>query len=421
MKSSASRDRIKLEMKRAAVPFFLYVMLCIAGLLTTADVIRNLSGDKPWITYSSYRASFTDVKNVLPGRVELRLAGVKVGSIVDTSLVDGRPVLTLHLEQQYAPIYRDAVLRIRPVSPLEDMYVDIVSRGHPSAGVLRSSEILPTTQTTSPVEISSVLDLLDSGTRTRLGPLLNQLGRGLRDGGAQLRAGFEAIAPFLVVTKQTMAALAERHAELPRLVHNFGGIAQELALRDTQLTSFIQAADATLGALARSNQPFAATISQLPPTLASMNSAFAKLRAAESSLDPALTALGPVADRLPAGLDALSSFSQDATPALRALRKPLRDLKPLSQILRPTSRSLAGAFTQLQPEALQFDRTTQIAATPTCLTYIGQFLNQVISMTKFGDTAQNVANARAHVSVSFTSPGAFTHDPAFHITPLCFK
>jgi ABC-type transporter Mla subunit MlaD len=421
MSSSASRDRVKLELKRSLGPFFLYVLLCIAGLLTAADIIRNLSGDKPWISYSSYRAAFTDVKNVAPGRVELRLAGVKVGSIAGSTLVDGRPVLTLHVEKQYAPIYRDAQLRIRPVTPLEDMYVNIISRGHPSAGALRSSDILPATQTTSPVEISSVLDILDGNTRIRLATLLNQLGRGLTDGGARLRAGFEAIAPFLVVTKQMSAALAERHVQLARLVHNFGGIAQELSLRDTQLTSFVQSADATLGALARSNQPFAATISALPPTLASMNSAFAKLRTAESSLDPALTSLGPVADRLRAGLDALSGFSQDATPALRALRAPLRDLKPLAQILQPTSQSLAGAFTQLQPEASQFDRTTKLAAVPSCLTYVGQFLNRVISMTKFGDTASNVANARAHVSVDFHSLGGLIRDPSWRITPLCFK
>jgi ABC-type transporter Mla subunit MlaD len=421
MAGSASRDRLKLELRRASGPFFLWVLLCVAGLLTAADIIRNLAADKPWISYDSYRVAFTDVKNVVPGQVELRLAGVKVGSIADSSLVDGKPVVTLHLEHKYSPLYRDAQLRIRPVTPLEDMYVDIISRGHSSAGKLSSNDVVPTTQTDSPVEISSVLSLLDPDTRSRLATLLNQFGRGLADNGANLRAGFEAIAPFLVVAKQMSAALADRRVELARLVHNFGGITQELALRDTQLTSFVRSTSTTLGTLARTNGPFAATLSALPPTLASMSSAFARLRSAEDALDPALRSLGPVAGALPAGLDALSRFSLDATPALNALRPAVRDLLPLAQLLPSTSRALAGAFKQLGPAAPQIDRMTTLAAKPACLTYTGQFLNRVISMTKFGDGQNNIANARANVKIDFHSLGEAVKDPSWKTSPICYS
>jgi ABC-type transporter Mla subunit MlaD len=271
------------------------------------------------------------------------------------------------------------------------------------------------------VEISSVLSLLDPDTRSRLATLLNQLGRGLADNGANLRAGFQAIAPFLVVAKQLSSALAERRVELARLVHNFGGMAQELALRDTQLTSFVRSTSATLGALARTNVPFAATISALPPTLASMSSTFARLRSAEVALDPALRSLGPVASALPAGLDALSRFSVDATPALNALRPAVRALLPLAQQLQPTSQALAGAFNQLKPAAPQIDRMTALAAVPSCLTYIGQFLNRVISLTKFGFGPGNIANARSDVRVDFHSLGEVTRDPSWTISPICYR
>jgi ABC-type transporter Mla subunit MlaD len=417
---NASRDRLKLELKRASGPFLLYVLLCVGGLLTAADIIRNLAGDKPWISYQTYRVGFTDVKNVIPGQVELRLAGVKVGSVAGSQLVNGRPVLTLHLEDRYGPLYRDAQLRIRPVTPLEDMYVNILSRGHATTGVLKSSETLTTAPSASPVEISSVLDVLSADTRTRFATMLNELGRGLRGGGAQLRAAFEQLSPFLVVASQMSSALAHRRVELGRLVHNFGGITQELALRDRQLSGFVTNANTTLGAIATNNGPFAAMISELPSTLASLNTNFARLRTAETSLDPALSSLGPVATALPAGLDALQRFSVEATPALNALRPALRDLKPLAQTLKPTSAALQGAFTQLKPLAGQFDRTTTDAAVPSCLTYIGQFLNRVISMTKFGDGVNTVANARAHVNVDFESAGAATKDPAWQIQTPCF-
>jgi ABC-type transporter Mla subunit MlaD len=420
MSRSATRDRLKLELKRASGPGLLYVLLIIAGLLVAADIVSNLSGTKPWQSYAKYQVAFTDVKGVLPGSTTLRIAGVDVGTVTGSQLVDGRPVLTLSLQKQYAPLYRDASLRIRPVTALEDMYVDITSRGRKSAGALNGAEILPATQTTSPVQISSVLDTLDANTRTRIGTLLDQLGAGLSDGGVHLRASFEAIAPFLVVADRMSSALAQRRVELARLVHNFAGLSHLLALRDTQLSGLVRNADSTLAALARNNAPFAATIQELPGTLASMSSAFTKLRTAEGALDPALRSLGPVAKALPSGLDALSHFSQDATPALNALRPAVRQLRPLAQVLEPTSQALAGAFNQLQPEAPQLDRITALAARPACLTYIGQFLNRVISLTKFGHGKNNIATARANVTVDIGSAGALVRSPFWRIPPICY-
>ncbi len=183
---SATRDRLKLEVKRSAGPGLLYVLLVIAGLLVAADIISNLSGTKPWDSYTKYRAAFTDVKGVIPGSTTVRIAGVEVGTVTGANLVDGRPVLTLSLQQRYAPMYRNASLRIRPVTALEDMYVDITSRGTKRAGVLKGGQVLAATQTSSPVEISSVLDALNANTRGRLATLLDELGAGLKDGGAKL-------------------------------------------------------------------------------------------------------------------------------------------------------------------------------------------------------------------------------------------
>jgi ABC-type transporter Mla subunit MlaD len=420
MSRSGARDRLKLELKRAAGPSLLYVLLIIAGLLTAADIISNLAGTKPWNSYTRYRVAFTDVKGVIPGSTTLRIAGVEVGTVTASQLVNGRPVLTVSLQSQYAPLYRDAAIRIRPVTPLEDMYVDITSRGRNSAGLLKGNEILPAAQTVSPVAISSVLDSFDPNIRARLSTLLNQLGAGLTDRGATLRASFETIAPFLVVADRVSSALAQRRVELARLVHNFAGLSEELALRDTQLSGFVRNADSTLAALAQNNGPFAATIQELPGTLTSMSSAFARLRTAEGALDPALRSLGPVASALPGGLDALSRFSQRATPALVALRPAVDQLRPLAQVLEPTSQALAGTFSQLQSEVPQLNRMTALAARPQCLTYIGQFLNRVISLTKFGDGKNNIANARADVTLDFGNvKGA--RNPAWRISPICYQ
>jgi virulence factor Mce-like protein len=422
MSDSATRDRMLLEVKRAAAPFTLYVLLVIGALLVAANIVGNLTGTKPWQSYDQYQVAFTDVKGVQAGATSLRLAGIEVGNVGATNIVDGRPVLTLNLESKYAPLYRNARLQVRPVTALEDMYVDIVSRGTKSAGVLGPDDVLPASQTVSPVEISHVLDVFDANTRQRLTTLLDELGAGLSgNGGVQLRAGFEAIAPFLSVADRMTAAMAAQRTELAALIHNFGGISQELDGRDQQLRQFVDYANATLGELAQTSGPFAGTIQVLPGTLSAMSSAFSELRTAENSLDPALRSLGPVAAALPGGLNALGSFSRAATPALRALLPAAHQLEPLARVLKPTSQSLAGALRSLRPEAPQLNRITGLVADGNCLTYTGQFLNRVISMTKFGQTKDNIAQARANARVDFGNLSSTGRPPGWRIAPICYS
>jgi virulence factor Mce-like protein len=417
--SAILSDRVKLEIKRASGPFLLFVLLCVAGVLVGANTIRNLAGDKPWVDYVKYRASFENVEGVVPGRHELKIAGVKAGSISDIKLVNGQAVMTMNVEKKYAPIYRDAVIAIRPVTALEDMYVDIQSRGTPKAGELRSGEggdILPAKQTKSMVEIGRILNELDPEARQHLASLLTQLGKGMDDNGVRLREAFAEIAPFLRTAERMGRALTERRENLARLVHNFGGITQVLAKRDKQLATFVTSGEGVLSELAQNDKPLAATLSELPPTLSRMRSAFASLRVTEGELDPALQALQPAASAMPAGLNALNRFARDATPALSALRPAVRSLRPLARSLRPTSRSLAGAFTNAQPLAPQIDRIT--ALTVPCLDTTSLFLSRLMSITKFGDTENNVGNARANARVGFHSADV-VKDPSWKLEQPC--
>jgi ABC-type transporter Mla subunit MlaD len=412
-------DRVKLELKRATGPFLLFALLCVAGLLTGADILRNLAGDKPWVSYVKYRVAFQNVEGVVPGRHELRIDGVKAGSITASKLVDGTPVMTLNVEKRYAPVYRDARVRIRPVTPLEDMYVDIESRGHARAGKLKTGDngdILPVAQTQSMVEIGRVLNVLDVDARARLAALLTQLGTGLNDNGAQLRAAFAEIAPFLRTAQSMGQALSQRRQNIARLVHNFGAITQVLAQRDKQLGSFVTSGDAVLTTLAQNDVPLSSTLSELPPTLASMRGAFAQLRGTEDVLDPALRELQPAAAALPDGLAALDRFARDANPAIAALRPAVRSLRPLARTVRPTAGSLATAFEDLKPETPQIDRITALAVP--CLDKTSLFLSRLMSITKFGDTPNNVGNARANARVMFGATD-LVKDPSWFIEKPC--
>ena len=415
-----SFGRLKLEIKRASIPFAALVVLWIIGLLAIADILGNLAGLKPWDSYAYYRMAFTNLQGVQPGRVPVDVAGVKAGAITKEQLVDGQPVLTIAIASQYAPLYRNAVVKLRPFTPLDNLYLDITSRGTPSAGKL-GSEILPTSQTVSPVQISNVLDVFNASTRTNLSSLIDELGSGLHGNGQELRYGFEQLMPFLETAKQISTAVTAQGSDLRQLIHASGSIMQTLALRDHQLTGFITTANSTLGAISQRDPAFGATLSELPPMMSALQSSLSTLQSSETHIDPALQSLGSVASALPDGLSGLRTLAVSAQPALQSLTPVSAKLLPFASVLRPTAADLRTAVSRLHYQAPQINAST--ATITPCESVIAHFLSGVMSITKLGDVGPqsnipNVPSARADVQVSLDEgelgPSQFT------VIPPCF-
>jgi ABC-type transporter Mla subunit MlaD len=314
----------------------------------------------------------------------VRIHGVKAGVVERVDLVGGEPVMTLRVEKRYAPIYRDAKLRIRPVTPLDDLYVNVTDRGTPRAGVADASYVIPAQNTITPVDISRVLDTFDADTRERLTTLMHEMGPAMQDGGQKLQAAFVELAPFLDVARDATRVLAERRRNVRRLVHNFGSLSGALAERDAQIGKLVRGGASTLGELGANDGPLGATIGAVPPALTAMRGSFAGLRRLEGELDPALQSLRPVAAGLDDGLKGLQRFGTDATPALRALRPALDDLRPMARTLVPTSRSLESAFGTLRPQAPQLNRLTQTLVP--CLGMAQDFFAHTLSVFKFEDS-----------------------------------
>ena len=424
MSRSAGRDRLILELKRSTVPAILFLVLILAGVYSAVYIVRNLAGDKPWVSYETYKVGFENVEGVAPGRHELRIAGVKAGSVSETNLENGRAVMTIKVEEKYAPLHTDAKVVIRPVTALEDMYVDVVSRGSKDKPVLGADEVLPETRTRSMVEVGRVLNVLDTDSRARLSSLIDQLGAGTKDNGRRMREGFAQLGPFLEAATELGDALNERKANTKRLVHNLGNITGVLATRDQQLAGFVDNGGTLLGELAQHDGTLAATISQLPGTLSNIQSTFANVRGTTTSLDAALKSLTPVSKSLPKGLDSLQAFSNEATPAVRSLRPSVKALRPLARELPKTSANGANALTPLIPQMAQFRNGTSLVKP--CLPLIEALLNRVPSLTKYSGTQGSngtIPDARAQATVDFADvTQGLIRDPGYAPIPApCYS
>jgi virulence factor Mce-like protein len=397
----AKSGRLALEARRAAGPLTVLIGVILASLVVAFIIAGKLTFLRPWNSYITVRAGFQDAKGIVPGSDSVRIHGVVVGVVSSEQLVNGDPVLTLSILKQYGPIYRDAELRIRPVTPLDDLYVDITNRGTPNDGAAGGGYVIPASQTTTPVDISRILDTFNANTRHRLTTLLTELDRGLPDGGAELRAAFAQLAPFLGVASQATLVLRRHQQDVKQLVHNFGLLSAALADRNAALTGLIRAGDSTMSELAARYGSLEATLHQIAAVMPAMRSSFASVRALTTTLNPALAHLSPVTRNLSGGLQALQRLGIEALPAIEALRPAVDDLRPMAEQLAPTSLSLNTAFSRLQPETPQFSRLTSDLVP--CLGTLQAFFNNTLSVFEFEDA--NGAFPRADETVDLDTLG----------------
>lgn len=352
-------------------------LACFAYL--TLNVERTALVDSRAIAFE-----VDDASGVQPKVNEVRFRGIPAGKITKVEMRGTQPVITVDLEERYGDVFRDARAKLRPNTPLQDMYLNIVDRGTPRAGRATVDDPVPATRTDTSVAISDVLNVFDANERARLAHLLDGLGNGLDDRGLQLRAAFVDLVPFVEVAARISRQLERNDESTRRLVHNTGILTSELGRRDGQLRRLVDESSRTMATLQASAGDVDRTIAQLPGTIRAADSSFTAVRGVLGAVDRAIRDLGPVADRLPASLAAVRRLAGVASPAVRALERPVARLVPLAASLDPAARALDDAVTTLVPQVDTIDKTTKVVAG--CLPEIYGFMAWDASMSKFGDS-----------------------------------
>jgi ABC-type transporter Mla subunit MlaD len=415
-----TRERLRLEVRRARRPFMWWILLIVGALMAFVLLLAELHLPAPWQPQYTIQIAAPDVTGV-QANDEVRIAGVEVGHVTGIRLVRDVPVLTATIDPRYEPLYRNAQVQIRPNTPLQDMFVDIVSPGTRAAGILRSGDQLPASQVESPVQIGQVIDIFDAAVRPRVTAAINALGQGLGYHGLQLREALVQLAPFLQAAQALSREIAVRQTETEQLVHNFALLNQALASRSRQLTGLVRNGAATMRSIASASGPLGQFIDQLPPTLRELPRSFAAVDAAAGQIDPAARALLPVAGALAPALDALRKLSPVATRALVALDRPLPGLTSLLDWSRPLAVNLDTAFTRLLPQAPELNHVT--SAIVPCESAITDFFQWTLSTSKIGGPHGDMQRGMAIFSPSsftdFEAPSLPSDTLVAKVAPTC--
>ena len=341
---------------------------CAAGLLlATGASDGGGSGYK-------VRAIFNNAFSVIPGE-DVKIAGVKVGKIesLDVTKTQQAAVVLRIDRAGFGDWRKDATCTIRPQSLIGEKFVECTPTqprpvGAPAPPLLpedpdhKGQHLIPSTQTTRPIDIDLLNNILRLPYRERLSIILNELGTGLAGRGADLNQVIRNADPALKETDKVLKLLAGENKTLRDLARDSDASLAPLARERARVTDFIDKAGNTAQATAEKSAAFEQNIAKLPAFLRQLKPTMVRLGALSDEMSPVLEDLGAQAPAINRFIISLGPFSKSATPSLTSLgdaadvgrvalvkSKPIvQDLSTFGTEIKPLSSNLSSLLTSLR-------------------------------------------------------------------------
>jgi phospholipid/cholesterol/gamma-HCH transport system substrate-binding protein len=338
--------------KKHLPDFAAVVGLFIVAMIVGGYILSNQRLHFPFIQEKPYtlRAELETAQAVTPGQGQtIRVYGVEVGAIGKVELDDGRAYVNMDMEPKYKDlIYTNASALLRPKTGLKDMFLEVDPGGGPGAKVAPRGFTIKVQNTLPDVNPDEILTALDADTRDYLQLLISDAGRGLEGRGYDLREVFRRFEPTHRDIAAVTSAVAERRANLRRLITSLNQLNGELASKDDELASLVDSSATVFRAFASEDRNVSATVSELPSALRQTTTTLQKVQTYADVLGPAAQRLRPVARSITPANQAVRPFAREAAPILASQIRPfIREARPLVRDLRPTAGRLATAVPDL--------------------------------------------------------------------------
>ena len=234
----------------------------------------------------------------LQARAPVRIAGVLVGEVesVERQKNSTTSVVTMKIEKNGLPIFKDAEAKVRPRIFLEGNFFVDLQPGTPGGKKLEDGGTIPITQTSGPVQFDQVLTALQADTRKQLQTLIRGYGAALngkplpgedddQDPDVKGLTGGEALNKSLDYSPQALrgialvnqASLGQDMHDLSRLIAGGQKTAAALSANDENLKDLVTNFNRTMAAFAGESQNLRLTIHLLPGVLETADTTLAKL------------------------------------------------------------------------------------------------------------------------------------------------
>jgi ABC-type transporter Mla subunit MlaD len=313
------------------------------------------------------RAIFDNVAFAVPGE-DVKVAGAKVGTIESLDVTpDKKAAAVLRIDDgRFAPFKEDARCTVRPQSLIGEKFVEC-EPGSASARPLDRIEggdgegqhLLRLSQTSSPVDLDIVNDILRLPYRERLAIILNELGTGLAGRGRELNAVIHRANPALRETDEVLRILGRQNRVLARLAEDSDTALAPLARERQRVSDFIVQSNTTAEATAERRADIRGSIARLPRFLRELRGLMGDLEGFADQATPVTRDLGDAAPGLNRFIRQLGPFSQTARPAIRSLGRALVRGRPALLRAHPLVRQLVRIGRDARPLTTNLDRVTR--------------------------------------------------------------
>ena len=290
-----------------------------------------------------FKVSFPNAQE-LATQADVRIAGVSVGKVVSKQLdpQGNRTIATIQMDNQYAPVRRDAMAILREKTILGETYVQLAP-GSPGARVIPDGGMLGRGQVVPSVQLDQIFNAFDPVTRHAFQVWQQELAKALAGNDQNLNSVLGNLPHFAADATDILQVLDVQHVALVNLVSNGGAVFGALSHNQAALRNLITSAESTFAKTAANNNFLAATFHVFPTFLNETKATMARLQRFAIDADPLIKELQPVAQALGPTLHSVQVLSPD----LRTLFVKLGPLITASQTGFPAIRDVLNGATPL--------------------------------------------------------------------------
>ena len=382
------------------------------------------------------RAIFMNAFSAIPGE-DVKIAGVKVGKVESIDVTDDKKAaVVLKIDKDgFQDFRRDAECTIRPQSLIGEKYVECTptqpraegTAAPPELPVIREGpgkgqRLLPVSQTSQPVDIDLINNIMRLPYRQRFAIIINELGTGLAGRGEELRRAIRNADPALKETDKVLSILASQNRTLEQLAVDGDRILAPLARDRARVAGFVDQAGRTATATAERSAALEDDIRLLPSFLRELRPTMERLGALSDEMTPVLSdlhdaapdinrfilELGPFSKAGSASFPSLGEAADVGRDALVRTKPIIEDLRAFTKPGKPLAKDLSALLTSLRDtggiERLMDYLFYQVAAINGFDTY-GHYLRAGLILNTCTNYASDTV---AGCSSKFTGPGSIS-------------
>jgi virulence factor Mce-like protein len=303
-----------------------------------------------------FEAAFPD-SSQLATQADVRIAGVTVGKVIGKSLdpQGNRTLVTMQMNNQFAPIHKDARAILRQKTILGETYIQL-SPGTPNSPMLRDGGVLARSNVQPAVQLDKIFNALNPPTRHAFQVWQQELALAVNGNSQNLNSVFGNLPRFAADSTDLLQVLDLQHTAVVKLVQNGGTVFNALNQSQSALRNLITSGETTFATTAANNNALADTFHVFPTFLNETKATMTRLQNFALDTDPLVKALVPVAQQLTPTLrdvntlaPSLRSFFNDLGPLITVSQRGLPAIRDVLNGVTPVLASIGPFLEQLNP------------------------------------------------------------------------